>query len=132
MSSHFLCNAVLSFTLVGVVASPVLGQSMSAGQFPQNPGQNPGQFPPVGPNHPGLGRAPDAQMRRIMEEQAKKRNIERQKKLVEDTDKLLLLATQLKAGVDKSTKDTLSVEVIRKADEIEKLAKSVKQRMKAD
>ena len=47
-----------------------------------------------------------------------------------DTDKLLALATDLKAQVDKSTKDTLSVDVIKKADEIEKLAHSVKERMK--
>jgi len=49
---------------------------------------------------------------------------------VEDTEKLLALATDLKTQVDKSTKDTLSVDVIKKADEIEKLAHSVKERMK--
>jgi hypothetical protein len=32
--------------------------------------------------------------------------------------------------VEKSNKDTLSVDVIRKADEIEKLAKSVRDKMK--
>jgi len=64
------------------------------------------------------------------EQQAKLRNDDRQKKLVADTDKLLVLATDLKAQVDKSTKDTLSVDVIRKAEEIEKLAHSVKERMK--
>jgi len=53
-----------------------------------------------------------------------------QKRLVADTDKLLALATDLKAQVDKSTKDTLSVDVIKKAEEIEKLARSVKERMK--
>jgi hypothetical protein len=36
----------------------------------------------------------------------------------------------LKTQVDKSTKDTLSVDVIKKAEEIEKLAHSVKERMK--
>jgi hypothetical protein len=50
--------------------------------------------------------------------------------LVADTDRLLVLATDLKARVDKSTKDTLSLDVIKKADEIEKLAHSVKERMK--
>jgi hypothetical protein len=63
-------------------------------------------------------------------QQEKLRNSDRQKRLVADTDKLLALATDLKAQVDKSTKDTLSVEVIKKADEIEKLAHSVKERMK--
>jgi hypothetical protein len=34
--------------------------------------------------------------------------------------------------VDKSDKNTLSLDVVRKADEIEKLAHSVKERMKGD
>jgi len=49
----------------------------------------------------------------------------------EDSEKLLKLATELKAEVDKSTKDTLSLGVIRKADEIEKLAHAVKEKMKS-
>ena len=64
------------------------------------------------------------------EQQEKLRNNDRQKRLVADTDKLLVLATDLKAQVDKSNKDTLSVGVIKKAEEIEKLARSVKERMK--
>ena len=64
------------------------------------------------------------------EQQAKLRNTDRQKRLVADTGKLLSLATDLKQQVDKSTKDTLSVDVIKKAEEIEKLARSVKERMK--
>lgn len=62
--------------------------------------------------------------------QAKLRNVERQKQLVEDTQKLLSLANELKTDVDKSTKDTLSLDVIRKADEIEKLARTVKEKMR--
>ncbi len=62
--------------------------------------------------------------------QAKSRNVERQKKLQADTEKLLSLATELKEQVDKTDKNILSVDVIKKADEIEKLAKSVKDRMK--
>ena len=69
---------------------------------------------------------------RIGEEQAKMRNEDRQKRLVEDTTKLLELANELKAAVDKSDKNTLSLDVVRKADEIEKLAHSVKERMKGD
>jgi hypothetical protein len=63
-------------------------------------------------------------------EQAKLQKDDRQKQLEADTDKLLALATDLKAQVDKSTKDTLSVDVIKKADEIEKLAHSMKERIK--
>ena len=40
------------------------------------------------------------------------------------------LSVELKQYVDKSDENVLSLEVIRKADEIEKLAKSVKDKMK--
>ena len=61
---------------------------------------------------------------------AKGQNQDRQKRLVNDTDKLLALATELKQEVSKTDKNTLSVDVIKKAEEIEKLAHSVKERMK--
>ena len=55
---------------------------------------------------------------------------ERKKQIAVDSAELLKLATDLKAEVDKTSKDTLSLNVIRKADEIEKLAHSVKEKMK--
>ena len=64
------------------------------------------------------------------EAREKGRNADRQRKLVEDTNKLLEMATSLKQSVDKTNKDTLSIEVIKKAAEIERLAHSVKERMK--
>jgi nitric oxide reductase activation protein len=74
---------------------------------------------------------PDGSLSPLAEaEQAKLRNTERQKQLVADTQRLLSLANELKADVDKSTKDTLSLDVVRKADEIEKLAHIVKEKMK--
>ena len=57
-------------------------------------------------------------------------NKQRQANLQKDTDRLLKLATELKECVDKSNEHTLSLDVIKKADEIEKLAKSVKDKMK--
>lgn len=65
-----------------------------------------------------------------MEKLAKERNDDRQKRLVEDTNKLLSLAKELKEEVDKTDADTLSVDVVKKAGQIEKLAKSVKDRMR--
>ena len=65
-------------------------------------------------------------------QQAIRRNTQRQQDIVNDTAKLLLLAQQLKDEVDKSRKDQLSVSVVKKAEEIEKLAKSVKEKMKAN
>ena len=55
---------------------------------------------------------------------------DKQKKLAADTDKLLAMATDLKQQVDKTNKDVLSVDVIKKEEEIEKLARSLKQEMK--
>jgi hypothetical protein len=57
-------------------------------------------------------------------------NTERRKQIADDAARLLQLATELKKEVDKTDKDTLSVNVIRKAEMIEKLAKGVKQKMK--
>ena len=55
---------------------------------------------------------------------------DRQKKMLADADQLLAMAQQLKTAVDQTRKDELSVDVIRQADQIEKLAKSVKDRMR--
>ena len=63
---------------------------------------------------------------------ARQRNKERQAALKKDTDKLLELATQLKEYVDKTDENMLSLDVIKKAEEIEKLSKSVKEKMKAE
>ena len=57
-------------------------------------------------------------------------NDARHKRMEADAAKLLELATELKADVDKAGKDELSLEVMRKAEEIEKLAHDVKERMK--
>ncbi len=57
-------------------------------------------------------------------------NDARHKRMEADVAKLLELSTELKADVDKAGKDELSLEVMRKAEEIEKLAHDVKERMK--
>ena len=62
----------------------------------------------------------------------RQRNKDRQAALKKDTDKLLELATQLKEYVDKTDENMLSLDVIKKAEEIEKLSKSVKEKMKAE
>ncbi len=68
----------------------------------------------------------------MQREQAKRMNKQRYENLKKDTDNLLELATQLKQEVDKSSEDTLSVDVIKKCEAIERLARSVKQKMKGD
>lgn len=67
---------------------------------------------------------------RLSHDMAKKANQERAAAIKTDTEKLLKLAVELKASVDKSSENVLSLDVIKKAEEIEKLAHSVKDKMK--
>jgi hypothetical protein len=103
--------------------------------------QTPGIYPPgqsgnrqqQGSPSPVLGEPPSAadEARVRMEEQRVKLQIdERQKHLQADTARLVQLSSELKEEVDKSGKYVTSVEAIRKAEEIEKLAHSVRDRMK--
>lgn len=82
--------------------------------------------------NPGSPSTTDENEARIQRDMAKKANQERQAQLKRDTDKLLKLATELKEYVDKSNENTLSVNVVKKAEEIEKLARSVKDKMKGE
>jgi hypothetical protein len=52
------------------------------------------------------------------------------RQIADDSAKLLKLATDLKAEVDKTNRNTLSLRVIRTADEIEHLAHNVHEKMK--
>ncbi len=67
---------------------------------------------------------------RLAADIAKRAAKERVAAIKTDTDKLLRLSVELKQSVDKSDENVLSLEVIKKAEEIEKLAKSVKEKMK--
>jgi hypothetical protein len=113
---------VLFFLLL--LITPGLSQpplSQSPAQFPRNPNltANPS-------DHEDETRA------KIEKDMAKKANREREAQLHRDTDNLLKLATELKQYVDKSNENTLSLDVVKKAEEIEKLAHSVKEKMKAN
>ena len=83
-------------------------------------------------------RDPQFRMHRSVEEmkrdneRMKAMNKDRTKRIKRDTDKLLELATELKQYVDKTNENVLSVEVIKKAEEVEKLAKTIREKMKED
>jgi hypothetical protein len=118
--------AIMSVLLVTAGSLRLSGGQVLQQSFPQTgrqsqglPGQtgrNPTESDPLDPHRE--------------EKQADLRNADRQKRLEADTEKLLTLATDLKEQVGKTNKQILSVDVIKKADEIEKLAHSVKERMK--
>ena len=100
------------------------------------PQQSPSPNPDAPYLRPEANRLPDKNdQMQMRDDQAKKQgfeaaNTERKRQIADDTSKLLELATQLKAEVDKTSKDTLSINVIRKAESIEKLAHGVKEKMK--
>ena len=83
-----------------------------------------------------VNQAPDPNAQMQMHDQQTRQqhfaaaNAERKKQISDDSARLLKLAGDLKSEVDKTSKDTLSLNVIRMADEIEKLAHSVREKMK--
>ena len=101
----------------------------------QTGGSNPASHPPVPPSWPlKIGEnpptsdstAPMNPAERMRAEAMTKANAKRQQQASADADKLLQLATQLKEEISQTNANTLSIQTIKKAQEIEKLAKSVK------
>lgn len=117
-----LTPAALLLLAVGLASGQ---QSAPPGQPQPAVGQ---QAPDPGPSRPGAGATPLAIPAAVRTPEAA--NAERHREIAQDATQLLQLATGLKAEVDKTDKDTLSLAVIRKADEIEKLARAVKDKMK--
>jgi hypothetical protein len=93
--------------------------------YPQTPGL------PLPQPVPGEDNEPPVPSR-AQKEMEKKANLQRQADLKRDTEKLLKLSTELKEYVDKTNENLLSLEVVKKADEIEKLAHSVKVKMRGE
>jgi hypothetical protein len=85
---------------------------------------------PIGAAPSGSAHDLDPSLARQQELRVRMAEDERHKRMVKDADKLLELATELKTDVDKSTKNETPVSALRKADEIEKLAHDVKERLK--
>jgi hypothetical protein len=114
--------------LARLLLSSVFLCLFSVASLAQAPGQ---RQPPTPPRSdiPPMTTEDDATSR-MATEMARKAAKERVVELKSDTDKLLKLSVELKQYVDKSNENVLSVDVIKKADEIEKLAKSVKDKMK--
>jgi hypothetical protein len=124
---------LLRMGIVGVVLTAGASVGLSGGQIVQQPMQDPIQQPRSGfpgSSHNPVDNTPSPLDGPRAEQQERARSTDRQKRLVADTDKLLALATDLKQQVDKTNQNILSVDVIKKAEEIEKLAHSVKERMK--
>lgn len=121
--------AVLSFSLVAVSFAPPRGSRgvVLAAQETHQPPQQ--QMPGISPlDQPNA--IPDSLRERMEQDRLRAANDDRHKRLAADADKLIALSNELKADIDKTNKDELSMEVMRKAAEIEKLAHDVQGRMK--
>jgi hypothetical protein len=66
----------------------------------------------------------------IQQRQLKRLRQEHQQELIDDTDRLVKLATVLKEEVDKGNEATAPTDVLKQTDEISKLAKRVSERIK--
>ena len=88
-------------------------------------------FPPQ-PTQPGTQEPGPSIPPEVQKEMEKKANAQRQADLKRDTERLLKLSTELKDYVDKTNENVLSMEVIKKAEEIEKLAHSVRTKMRGN
>jgi hypothetical protein len=129
-------GAELRYQMKMLLQSIAAGMVLVMGSTGLGEGQMPGmssppvQLNPVGPPSTRNRRDPDdAIPPEVLDKQEQARNLERQRRLVEDTDKLLALATNLKAQVAKESSSVSSADEARKAEEIEKLAKSVRDHM---
>ena len=85
---------------------------------------------PASPATPQVETRQDPAQKEMQDRMARAANKKRQQDIRDDTDKLFQLATELKAAVDKTNENLLSLDVIHKAEEVEKLAKKVKEKMK--
>ena len=72
----------------------------------------------------------DPAQKEMQDRMMREANKKRQQDIRNDTDKLFQLATELKAAVDKTNENMLALDVVRKGEEVEKLAKKVKEKMK--
>lgn len=95
-------------------------------------GQTPGGIPMPSDAASGVPSAttPDPMKDRMENGRERLFQNDRHKKLVEDSAKLVQLATELKAAVDKTPKDQLSLDIVKRAGEIEKMAHEIKEREK--
>ena len=124
-----MTNVQSLIMVTGLVAmASVTGWTQSSAGGRQS--GNPSSAPSASRSDPmGDGRVPSLSAS-VSEKMAIARNEERQKKLQADTAQLLALATKLKEDVDKTDKYTLSLAVVKRTTEIEKLAKRIRERMK--
>jgi hypothetical protein len=124
--------------VIGVMGSAVIvgcsllssGSGRAQTTFNPDPLQTNGPVSTGGRGPISMGRPSDSLESMMAAKSRMERNSDRQKHLEADTKRLLLLANELKTEIASSGTETMTPEMLRKMDEIEKLARSVKDKMR--
>ncbi len=87
-------------------------------------------IPPSTVPQPGAAVTPVPAGDDIQRQQAIAANTQRQTEIRRDTEKMLQLTAELKEYLQKAQRGVMSIDAIKKAEQIEKLAHSVKSKMK--
>ena len=120
------------WALACIVAAVVLAGAAFPRQQPQvSPGSGESNSASQAASVPAVPAQPETAEENVAQHGSDGGSLQSSQQIAEESAKLLKLATDLKAEVDKTNKDTLSLRVVRKADEIERLAHNVRIRMRA-
>ena len=87
-------------------------------------------LPPSVSQGPGMGSVPVTNGTDVQKQQAMAANLQRQVEIKRDTEKMFQLTTELKDYFEKEGQGVMSLDAIKKAEQIEKLAHGVKSKMK--
>lgn len=115
------CAAAMLIFLV----APLCAQ----GPRPMGPASAPPIFTTLGIDVPTAGNRPPTPIERQAQIQMEH---DRQLALKRETDQLVAMASDLKQDMDKTSPTILSLDLIKKTEKIEKLAKSIREKMKGN
>ena len=87
-------------------------------------------LPPAVSQGPGMANVPVTYGDSVQKQQAQAANQQRQAEIKRDTEKMFQLTAELKQSLATSGQDVLSMDDLKKVEQIEKLAKAVKTKMK--
>jgi hypothetical protein len=87
-------------------------------------------LPPSVSQGPGMGQVPITSGDSVQQRQAKAANEQRQVEIKRDTEKMYQLTAELKQSLETSGPSVMSMDDLKKVEQIEKLAHGVKSKMK--
>jgi|SRR5450755_1718010 hypothetical protein len=87
-------------------------------------------LPPSVSQGPGLGNVPVTSGNDVQREQAIAANLQRQAEIKRDTQKMFQLTGELRDYLEKAGQGVMSMDALKKVEQIEKLAHGVKSKMK--